>query len=50
MPTTRQQAGGKQVAVPLQVNGVEHMLVLEPRRTLLDALRNDLHLTGQEGV
>src|ERR671919_2829898 len=34
----------------LQVNGVEHGLVLEPRRTLLDALRDDLHLTGTKKV
>jgi xanthine dehydrogenase YagT iron-sulfur-binding subunit len=36
--------------VTLTVNGEEHPLVLEPRRTLLDALRNDLHLTGTKKV
>jgi aerobic-type carbon monoxide dehydrogenase small subunit (CoxS/CutS family) len=28
-----------QMRITLQVNGEEHALVLEPRRTLLDALR-----------
>ncbi len=36
----------KRVPVLLTVNGVERELVTEPRRTLLDALREDLHLTG----
>ncbi|HEX6266080.1 MAG TPA: (2Fe-2S)-binding protein [Burkholderiales bacterium] len=30
----------------LHVNGVQQSLEVEPRRTLLDALRNDLGLTG----
>jgi xanthine dehydrogenase YagT iron-sulfur-binding subunit len=33
-------------AVRLQVNGVTHVLELESRVTLLDALREHLHLTG----
>lgn len=37
-------------AIALHVNDVEHTLVLEPRRTLLDALRSDLHLTGTKKV
>jgi aerobic-type carbon monoxide dehydrogenase small subunit (CoxS/CutS family) len=37
MPTQR---------VTLQVNGAERAVELEPRRTLLDTLRNDLNLTG----
>jgi xanthine dehydrogenase YagT iron-sulfur-binding subunit len=37
-------------AVTLHVNGAEHKLVLEPRHTLLDALRYDLHLTGTKKV
>ena len=37
-------------AVTLHINGTEHTLVLEPRRTLLDALRYDLHLTGTKKV
>ena len=32
--------------VILQINGTEYALALEPRRTLLDALRHDLQLTG----
>jgi xanthine dehydrogenase YagT iron-sulfur-binding subunit len=34
------------VTVTLKVNGVEHRLALEPRVTLLDALRERLALTG----
>jgi aerobic-type carbon monoxide dehydrogenase small subunit (CoxS/CutS family) len=36
--------------VTLNVNGVDHALVLEPRRTLLDTLRHDLQLTGTKKV
>jgi aerobic-type carbon monoxide dehydrogenase small subunit (CoxS/CutS family) len=36
--------------VTLSVNGTDHSLALEPRRTLLDALRHDLHLTGTKKV
>ena len=36
--------------VTLRVNGDAHALVLEPRRTLLDALRHDLALTGTKKV
>jgi aerobic-type carbon monoxide dehydrogenase small subunit (CoxS/CutS family) len=32
--------------IQLTVNGRTHTLSVEPRRTLLDALREDLHLTG----
>jgi aerobic-type carbon monoxide dehydrogenase small subunit (CoxS/CutS family) len=32
--------------VRLSVNGVTHRLFVEPRRTLLDVLREDLELTG----
>ena len=43
-------AGVPDVAVPvdvvLRVNGREHRLALDPRTTLLDALREQLHLTG----
>ena len=38
------------LTVTLHINGAEHALVLEPRRTLLDALRDDLHLTGTKKV
>jgi xanthine dehydrogenase YagT iron-sulfur-binding subunit len=34
------------VNVRLHVNGTEHQLQLDPRTTLLDALRERLHLTG----
>ncbi len=33
-------------AIKLTVNGQEHEIYVEPRRTLLDALRRDLGLTG----
>ena len=32
--------------VTLTVNGTEHELLVEPRRTLVDALRHELRLTG----
>jgi xanthine dehydrogenase YagT iron-sulfur-binding subunit len=32
--------------VVLRVNGAEHRLALDPRTTLLDALREHMHLTG----
>jgi xanthine dehydrogenase YagT iron-sulfur-binding subunit len=34
------------IDVVLRVNGTEHPLLLDPRTTLLDALREHLHLTG----
>ena len=34
------------VQVTLTVNGERHPLSVEPRKTLADALREDLHLTG----
>ena len=33
-------------SVRLRVNGAEHQLMVDPRTTLLDALRERLHLTG----
>src|SRR3954469_10119067 len=36
------------LAVVLRVNGTEHRLTLDPRTTLLDALREHLHLTGSK--
>jgi xanthine dehydrogenase YagT iron-sulfur-binding subunit len=36
--------------VVLTVNGKKHHLKIEPRVTLLDALRNDLNLTGAKDV
>lgn len=36
--------------VTLNINQREHMLLVEPRRTLLDTLRHDLDLTGTKKV
>ncbi len=36
--------------VTLTINGADHALALEPRHTLLDALRDDLQLTGTKKV
>jgi len=36
------------VNVVLRVNGTEHQLMIDPRTTLLDALRERLHLTGSK--
>ena len=36
------------INVVLRVNGSEHPLTLDPRTTLLDALREHLHLTGSK--
>jgi xanthine dehydrogenase YagT iron-sulfur-binding subunit len=43
-------APAKPVEVTLNVNGKMQKLTLEPRVTLLDALRNDLNLTGCKEV
>lgn len=47
-PASRPQynKGGRMAAVELTVNGREAHLQLDPRTTLLDALREHLHLTG----
>ncbi len=37
-------------AITLHVNGSEYEVLAEPRRTLLDTLRNELHLTGTKKV
>src|SRR5919206_857780 len=37
-----------EVTVRLRVNGVDHELLLDPRVTLLDALRETLGLTGSK--
>ncbi|HZS01118.1 MAG TPA: (2Fe-2S)-binding protein [Chloroflexota bacterium] len=37
-------------AITLDVNGAAHELLVEPRRTLLDALRASLQLTGTKKV
>jgi xanthine dehydrogenase YagT iron-sulfur-binding subunit len=36
------------IDLALRVNGTEHRLTLDPRTTLLDALREHLHLTGSK--
>ena len=38
--------GSAIVSVKLRINGQDHALKLDPRTTLLDALREHLHLTG----
>lgn len=38
------------VPITLKINGKPHQLSLEPRVTLLDALRNDLDITGSKRV
>jgi xanthine dehydrogenase YagT iron-sulfur-binding subunit len=49
-PTAAQGANAPAapVNVVLRVNGAEHRLTLDPRTTLLDALREHLHLTGSK--
>ncbi len=41
-------AASSPIDVALRVNGTEHRLTLDPRTTLLDALREHLHLTGSK--
>src|SRR5947209_12039720 len=45
VPGQEKPAAGS-VPVTLKINGKEHAVPLEPRVTLLDALREHLHLTG----
>lgn len=49
-PTAAQNAAGtpSSLEIVLRVNGTEHRLTLDPRTTLLDALREHLHLTGSK--
>jgi len=49
MRITERSDGGLR-AIVLSVNGTGHALALEPRRTLLDAIRHDLGLTGTKKV
>ena len=42
------RANAASLDVALRVNGIEHRLPLDPRTTLLDALREHLHLTGSK--
>jgi xanthine dehydrogenase YagT iron-sulfur-binding subunit len=49
MPTPlAQPTAPATVSVHLRVNGKEHQLMIDPRTTLLDALRERLHLTGSK--
>jgi xanthine dehydrogenase YagT iron-sulfur-binding subunit len=50
IPETAAQAGTPPTPLELvlRVNGTEHRLTLDPRTTLLDALREHLHLTGSK--
>ena len=45
-PTSRQPSANAAMPVELTVNGNVYTLSLDPRTTLLDALREHLHLTG----
>jgi xanthine dehydrogenase YagT iron-sulfur-binding subunit len=50
-PTAEAQpssAAASPISVALRVNGTEHRLSLDPRTTLLDALREHLQLTGSK--
>ena len=49
-PAAAQGAGAAPAPlnIALRVNGTEHRLALDPRTTLLDALREHLHLTGSK--
>jgi aerobic-type carbon monoxide dehydrogenase small subunit (CoxS/CutS family) len=38
------------MCLTLHINGADHAIVVEPRRTLLDVLRHDLGLTGTKKV
>jgi xanthine dehydrogenase YagT iron-sulfur-binding subunit len=42
------RASGEAANVSLRVNGKEHRISLDLRTTLLDALREHLHLTGSK--
>ena len=46
--TSSASSVGGSVAVKLKINGKEYALDLDPRTTLLDALRERLHLTGSK--
>ena len=45
-PAEKTPAAMGTVNVTLRVNGTEHQVMLDPRTTLLDAVRERLHLTG----
>ena len=43
-------ASSTRVPITLTINGNRHSILVEPRRTLLDALRHDVELTGTKKV
>src|SRR4051812_29794405 len=45
-PLRADEAASPTIPVSLHVNGHDHKLRLDPRVTLLDALREQLHITG----
>ena len=45
-PVRADEAAPPTIPISLHVNGRDHQLSLDPRVTLLDALREQLHLTG----
>ena len=47
-PQPKQVTEPSKVNILLRVNGSEHQLMVDPRMTLLDALRERLHLTGSK--
>jgi len=49
-PPTAQLQGPGKVPITLRINGSSKSLNLEPRVTLLDALRNELEITGAKRV
>jgi xanthine dehydrogenase YagT iron-sulfur-binding subunit len=46
--TATSQPGAADVSVVLRVNRTEHQMMIDARTTLLDALRERLHLTGSK--
>jgi xanthine dehydrogenase YagT iron-sulfur-binding subunit len=46
VPASAPAAAGTRVDLLLRINGSDHRLSLDPRTTLLDTLREHLHLTG----
>ena len=46
----RQASSARPDLVTLTINGLNHAIAVEARRTLLDALRHDLHMTGTKKV
>jgi xanthine dehydrogenase YagT iron-sulfur-binding subunit len=47
-PAPAEDAAAPTIPVSLHINGRDHRLSLDPRVTLLDALREHLHLTGSK--